>query len=756
VLPLSVAISFALWPRSSSAATPVSARANQTAGTNLVEGGRFAGNVLALVEAAGRLYLGGEFTGLRSPGADGGVLDGRSGAARVGFPRVGGGQVRAALADGAGGWYVAGSFTEVDGQPRPGVARILSDGALGVWNPDVSPPGTVKALAGTPDGRVYLGGDFTAVGGLERFGLAAVDGGAGTVEAGFVPEVGGVVRALAMSPDGARLYAGGRVDPGGGEPRRGLAALDAGTGAAVPWNPEVIGRVDALLAAPGGSVYAAGDFTRAGGAERAYLARLDPANGAADGWAPAPDGPVAALALSADGGRLFVGGEFTVLAGRARRHLAAVDTTTGAPVPGWETAADAPVLALASAGDGSRLYAGGAFTQMGSAPRLGLAALDPASGLVDPAWQPDGGGTISTLSVSGPLVLAGGRFDAVVERSRAHLAALDVGTGAVDTGFATEADDVVRALVLSRDGGRLFVGGDFATIGGQPRLRLAALDLATGAVDPAFAPPVPNGAVRALALSPDGTTLYLGGAFNSLATPSGEAARPGHLAAVDARSGALLPWSPPADTGGAFTGQTGRPTDGVAAEINTLLASADGTRVYAGGTFVDIAGRAGLISLDAAQGEPTPWQAEMDRPVNSIAESPTGAGPRTVYVATGGFGGTVQAFTPLGRAEPVWLRRTDGDATGVVVSAGTVYLAGHFDYVCEDCGSAGGPGDDFRRHLAAFGAGSGELDPWAPTANTRTGPYCAALGAAHLYVGGEFTRINEVPQPGVAQFPGVP
>ena len=37
-----------------------------------------------------------------------------------------------------------------------------------------------------------------------------------------------------------------------------------------------------------------------------------------------------------------------------------------------------------------------------------------------------------------------------------------------------------------------------------------------------------------------------------------------------------------------------------------------------------------------------------------------------------------------------------------------------------------------------------------------TGPYCAALGAAHVYIGGEFTRINDLPQPGVAQFPGTP
>lgn len=743
-------------PSPAPAATSVSPKANATAGTNLVHNGRLAGNVLSMVEAGGRLYLGGEFTGLRSPGADGGVLDGRSGAARVGFARVGGGEVRAAVPDGAGGWYVAGSFTEVEGQPRPGVARILGDGRLGAWSPGVSPPGTVKALARSPDGRrLFLGGEFTAVGGVDRFGLAAVDGEAGTVEAAFSATVVGRVRALALSPDGGRLYAGGRIDPGGGQPRRGLAALDAATGAAQPWHPEVVGRVDALLAAPsGGRVYVGGDFAQAGGQDRAHLARLDPATGVADAWAPATDAPVSALALSADGGRLYLGGDFTVVAGQSRRHLAAVDTAAGAPVAGWEPAADGRVFALAGAEDGSLLYAGGAFATVAGVARPGLAALDPATGAVDPGFQPAGGGVIESLSVSGPLVLAGGRFSEVVERPRAHLAALDVASGALDPGFTTEADGVVRALALSSDGQRLYVGGDFATIGGQPRAKVAALDLATGAVDLGFAPAAPNGAVRALALSPDGGRLYLGGAFNSLSTPSGEAARPAHLAALDTGTGTLLPWSPPPDDGGAFTGQTGRPTSGVVAEINAVLTSADGGRVYAGGTFIDIGGRAGLVSLDATNGQLTTWQPEMDRPVNSIAESP--ADGRTIFVATGGFGGTVQALAPLGAVEPRWLRRTDGDSTAVVASSRTVYLGGHFDYVCDNCGSVGGPGDDFRRHIAAFDAATGELDPWAPTANTKTGPYCAALGAAHVYIGGEFTRINEISQPGLAQFPGAP
>ncbi len=739
------------------AASPVSTSANPTAGTNLVETGRLAGRVLAMVEAGSRLFLGGEFTGIRSPAADGGVFDGASGAAVPGFPRLGDGQIKAAAADGSGGFYVAGTFTMVEGQARPGVAHFAGDGHLTEWSPDVTPSGTVKALARSGSGPVFLGGDFTAVAGQDRPGVAAVDGLSGAVHPAFAPTLGPtVVRALALSPDGARLYVGGRIDPGDGSARRGMTALRAATGTTEPWNADVVGRVDTLVVAPtDGRVYVGGDFNRVAGVDRPYLARIDPLSGNPDAWGDEPDAPVAALALSQDGNRVFLGGEFTTLGGLKRRHLGALDAASGAVLAAWDPGADGPVGALAVSGDGSFLYAGGAFTALGTSPRPGLAALDPGEGTVSDRWVPDSGGTVETLVVSGSLVLAGGRLGEVVERPRAYLAALSVAGGTLDSGFPTETDGPVRALALGPGGNRLFVGGDFGTVAGASRAGVAVLDPTTGVVDTGFVPPVPNGPVRALALSPDGHRLYIGGAFDSIATPGGPVPRPAHLAALDATTGALVPeWAPPPDGGGAYTGQTGRRTAGVVAVVNALAASADGTRVYAGGTFVDLGGRSGLVALSAADGSLASWQPEMDRPINSIFES--SADHRTFYVATGGFGGEVQTFDPSGPEAPVWHRHFDGDATAGVASPATVYVGGHYDYVCDKCGTTGGPGDDFRRHMAAFDAATGALDPWAPVANTKTGPYCAALGTSNLYIGGEFTRINDLPQPGLAQFPGPP
>jgi hypothetical protein len=361
-------------------------------------------------------------------------------------------------------------------------------------------------------------------------------------------------------------------------------------------------------------------------------------------------------------------------------------------------------------------------------------------------------GKVLTMVEAGGSLYLGGEFTAMAPPgstgeqgavSRNHLAALDVASGNL-TDWNPDANGPVRAMVLSPDGRRLYLGGDFSSIGGQVVRKLAALDLATGIVDRGFQPAV-SGRVRALALS--GNRLYAGGDFS---TP-----RP-QLAAFDARTGELLDWTPPANGGGMFVGQTGEPTpDAGPGTVDALAVSHRGTVVHAGGTFTNFGGRAGLLTLDASTGEPTKWQAEMKRPVFGLGTSADG---RTLYAATGGAGGRVFSFDPGGSAEPNWYASFDGDAVAVVASAETVYVAGHFDNIV-DKGSKcyqWCPGGPVRRHLAAFDATTGAVDPWAPKVNTSTGPYTEALGGRHLYVGGEFTKVNGHLQPGIAQFPGTP
>jgi len=153
----------------------------------------------------------------------------------------------------------------------------------------------------------------------------------------------------------------------------------------------------------------------------------------------------------------------------------------------------------------------------------------------------------------------------------------------------------------------------------------------------------------------------------------------------------------------------------------------------------------------APSGPPT-CTARIGRPVFDLTMWP-GDG-RTLFAAAGGPGGRIYAFRPDQPSKPLWSAGVDGDAVGVAASTTTIYLMGHYDFIIPKSSSCFQhcPNGTERRHLVAFDAATGVVDPWNPKANTSTGPFTAAVGAGRLFVGGEFTTINGKTQPGFAQF----
>jgi hypothetical protein len=346
-------------------------------------------------------------------------------------------------------------------------------------------------------------------------------------------------------------------------------------------------------------------------------------------------------------------------------------------------------------------------------------------------------GRVLTVAASGGTAYLGGDFQAVsppgskdaadlVERK--HLAAFsDSGKKLAD--WNPGADKEVRALLVAPDGRRIYAGGAFSRVGGTTQSRLAALDAATGALDAAFHPPKPDAIVRALALSPDGKVLYVGGDFSTLTVADGTVEARPHLAALDAATGSLLPWMPPEDAGGRYYGQTGVKDKTRPGGVHAIIASADGSTVHVGGSFLSFGGRSGLVGLTA------------------------GRDGHSFYAATGGTGGRLIAFRPHGKPEGTWEVKTDGDNLAVVETATTVYLIGHYDNIVQpdsDCYQYCPDGTP-RTHLAAFDH-DGKIQDWSPTANTPTGPYTATADDSHLYIVGEFTKINGVHRVGFASF----
>lgn len=134
-------------------------------------------------------------------------------------------------------------------------------------------------------------------------------------------------------------------------------------------------------------------------------------------------------------------------------------------------------------------------------------------GGVDTTFNPGTGPSalvhVVTLQPDGRILL-GGNFGTVDGVARSRIARLNP-DGTVDTAFepGTGANDDVRAIAVQADG-RVVIGGDFTIVNGAPRRRLARL-LPDGRVDYTFYPPGgANGAVHGLAVQADGRVVVVG------------------------------------------------------------------------------------------------------------------------------------------------------------------------------------------------------------------------------------------------------
>jgi hypothetical protein len=184
----------------------------------------------------------------------------------------------------------------------------------------------------------------------------------------------------------------------------------------------------------------------------------------------------------------------------------------------------------------------------------------------------------------------GGNFANIGGQARLFLAALDTSTGSA-TSWNPNANGDVYAFAVS--GSTLYVGGFFNSIGGQTRNNIAALDMSTG--NATSWNPNASSDVYAMALS--GSTVYAGGLFTSIGGQTRN-----KIAALDIATGNATSWNPNAD--------------------NVILAIAvSGSTVYAGGFFASIGGqtRNDIAALDRETGNATSWNPNANDFVLTLA-----------------------------------------------------------------------------------------------------------------------------------------
>ena len=672
------------------------------------------GTIYAVLQVGGRIYLGGKFD-WAGPLTGNGALTRTSDGSRFATAAKPNGIVRAAVADPLGGWYVAGDFTKIGKTKRASVARINGKGGLAsAWKPVVQ--GSVRALA-VADGVLYLGGSFTSVGGQARANLAAVDRSGAVLP--WNPGANGPVSALAVAPGGGSIYVGGSFGQAGGASRANVAAISIPAATASTWNPGANGPVEALATSPDGSqVYVGGSFGQAGGATRANVAAIDATSAAAvAAWSADTDGAVRSLATAPDG-TVYAGGSFSSIGGASRSGLASLAAASGA-VGSFDPSPNGPVYAVALSGDGARLFVGGGFSSIGGAMRPRAAAVSTTTGAAD-GFDPRADAIVRTVAPAGTKAYVGGDFRMLNGAPRKNVAALDAATGEVDLGWDANANAKLRALAASPDGQTIYLGGSFFKVGGLPRNKVAAVSASTGT--PTSWKPSANGEVRALAAS--GDTVWVGGAFTQI----GGTGTP-HLAAIGAASGEVLP--------GFSAGADG--------QVRALDISPDGTKLYAGGDFRQLGGanRQGIAELIASTGSATSFAPADGGVVLDVELSPDG---RYLYFCT--TSNRTHRYEPAASNTSLWSMHSGGDVQAIGASADAVYLGGHFTKFTTQ--------NVERRRIGAVAAADASVLPWNPKTNSFYGPWAIEVVDGAVLVGGDFTSTGGTQQFYFARFSGTP
>ena len=402
-----------------------------------------------------------------------------------------------------------------------------------------------------------------------------------------------------------------------------------------------------------------------------------------------------------------------------------------------------------------------------SAPAPGVPATVSADGL--PTVQHNG--VAWAQVVIGNKVYVGGTFSqarpagaasGTQEVARGNILAYDIRTGVLDTVFAPSINGEVAALAASPDGTRLYVGGSFTAINGATVWRVAALNPNNGSVITSFLPRM-SASVRAIVATTD--TVYMGGLFNAVGSVSRD-----RLAAAAASNGALLPWNPLA----------------VGGRVNAMALSPDRTSMVVGGAFTTLNGSAnpgfGLGKVDTNLGANLPFQ------INNVVRNGGTNGSITTLASDGvnvyGGGYTFGRTSTLEGVFSVnwsddstkWIEDCHGDTYSVYPMDDVVYAAGHAHY----CGNVGGfPQSEpweFQRGLAFSKAATGvltqethgytnfagtpapSLQNWFPYMNAGSftgqdqGPWTIAGNSDYLVMAGEFTIVNNQQQQGMVRY----
>jgi uncharacterized delta-60 repeat protein len=428
---------------------------------------------------------------------------------------------------------IQGAFSNYNGTPRLGLARLNADGSLDTSFDPGDRAASVTAIAWQADGKVVLSGSFDSLDGIDATNIARLNDD-GSLDTNFcaAASVDNAASSLALQPDG-RILLGGFFDTVDGVARRRIARLNTDGTLDLSFDPgsgfagliRIRTGYIHLAVQPNGEILAWGIFSSFNGTNCDGVALLTSTGGLDStfnpSWGASGVSPNAVAFLA--NGQFVTGSSSGSFGYLTRRDSDGTRDMTWMNEVGTD---DSLVNCVIEQPDG-KVVLGGWFGNVNGVPEANLARLN-ADGSVDTGFTANTSGSTTielwetwscpvvalALQADGKI-LVGGTFTAINGLARTNLARLNA-DGSVDAGFVANCGSSgysgVVALALQPDG-KVLVGGYFEEINGVAITNLARLN-PDGSVDGTFQSGT-DGAVLALALQPDGMIL-IGGQFNNV------------------------------------------------------------------------------------------------------------------------------------------------------------------------------------------------------------------------------------------------
>lgn len=606
----------------------------------------------------------------------------------------------------AGDW-IAGEFTEINGQIRAYVAKVNAAGQLEPFNARINHHVYTVAEQGN---QLVLGGNFARYHHWEVQNVAVFDPATEAMDLSAVIQANGGVEDIEIR-DAQYLYLGGSFTSINMRTRNRLAEIQYTVGPAfvTNWNPDLNARVQKITVVDD-TVYVAGDFTLAGGLARNSVARITNANhqtAQVTTWNPQTNGAVNALGWHQ--GNLFMGGSFSLLHFRTDRGILALDENTGFAAD-FSIGANNSVTALELFN--GALYVGGTFTQIGGQAQAGLAKflLPPAlAPVLDASWQPaietGFSNRIRSLKVSGDELYAGGDFVRMAPgQEQPFLAAFRLLDGGLTT-WNPMPDGVARAI--ARDGNDLVIGGDFTFMRSRPVTNLAAIDEVTGELLADLAPN-PNNEVTSLALL-DGF-LYVGGQFTQF-----DGVGRNRLARIHTATGVTDLWHP-----------------NLSGSVRVIRAHQG--NLFVGGDFTQAAGqvRNRLAAFGGNEMGLLFWDPNANGPVLDLLPIGSEMIVAGAFSQIGGQNRSFLARLDVNGQPTAWNPAPNGQVASVDMLNDRLYAGGTFNRIA----------GVNRRFAAAFSLNDGSLLDWDAKVNDHVSTVKARPD--FVFIGGRFTEAGNL------------